>query len=151
MISEVRITSLEELMPLLSEQEYRPALKRNRSSYLYRGMPNANWRLNGDTSPTLNNGWKTPWPPTAMIRYWPVSRPAGAVGMWTSSCWRTSRFRLPASKSDIRLHRTVVLSEKPTNSDKVCQPNRMEGNAGKRMVKREGWRRFGKDFPFALK
>ena len=45
MISEVRITSLEELMPLLSEQEYRPALKRNRSSYLYRGMPNANWKM----------------------------------------------------------------------------------------------------------
>ena len=45
MISEVRITSLEELMPLLSEQEYRPALKRNRSSFLYRGMPNANWKM----------------------------------------------------------------------------------------------------------
>ena len=45
MISEVRITSLEELMPLLSEQEYRPALKRHRSSYLYRGMPDVTFRM----------------------------------------------------------------------------------------------------------
>ena len=39
MIQEVRITTLEDLMPLLSEQDYRPELKRNRSGYLYRGMP----------------------------------------------------------------------------------------------------------------
>ena len=31
MIQEVRITTLEDLMPLLSEQDYRPELKRNRS------------------------------------------------------------------------------------------------------------------------
>ena len=45
MIQEIRITTLEELMPLLSEQEYRPELKRNRSGYLYRGMPDSGFRM----------------------------------------------------------------------------------------------------------
>ncbi len=45
MIQEVRITTPEELMPLLSEQEYRPELGRNRSSYLYRGMPDTSYKM----------------------------------------------------------------------------------------------------------
>ena len=45
MIQEVRITTVEDLMPLLSEQEYRPELGRNRSGYLYRGMPNSEYRM----------------------------------------------------------------------------------------------------------
>ncbi len=45
MIQEVRISTLEELMPLLSEQEYRPELGRNRSGYLYRGMPDSSYRM----------------------------------------------------------------------------------------------------------
>ena len=45
MIQEVRITTLEDLMPLLSEQEYRPELGRNRSGYLYRGMPNSAYKM----------------------------------------------------------------------------------------------------------
>ena len=45
MIQEIRINTLEELMPVLSEQEYRPELKRNRSGYLYRGMPNVAFRM----------------------------------------------------------------------------------------------------------
>ena len=45
MIQEVRISTLEDLMPLLSEQEYRPELKRNRSGYLYRGMPNVSYKM----------------------------------------------------------------------------------------------------------
>ena len=45
MIQEIRINTLEELMPLLSEQEYRPELGRNRSGYLYRGMPNSSYRI----------------------------------------------------------------------------------------------------------
>ena len=44
MIREVRITTVEDLMPLLSEQEYRPEIRRNRSGYLYRGMPITRWR-----------------------------------------------------------------------------------------------------------
>ena len=45
MIREVRVETLEDLMPLLSEQEYRPELGRNRSSYLYRGMPDVSYRM----------------------------------------------------------------------------------------------------------
>ena len=45
MIQEVAIRTLEDLMPLLSEQEYRPELKRNRSSFLYRGMPNVAYTM----------------------------------------------------------------------------------------------------------
>ena len=45
MIREVRVKTLEELMPLLSEQEYRPDLERNRSPYVYRGMTNASFRM----------------------------------------------------------------------------------------------------------
>lgn len=48
MIEEIRISTLDELMPLLSEQDYRPDLGRNRSSYLYRGMPDASFKM--DTS-----------------------------------------------------------------------------------------------------
>ena len=45
MIQEIRISTLEDLMPLLSEQEYRPELGRNRSGYLYRGMPDSSYRM----------------------------------------------------------------------------------------------------------
>ena len=45
MIQEVRVETVEDLMPLISEQEYRPDLKRNRSSFLYRGMPNVSYRM----------------------------------------------------------------------------------------------------------
>lgn len=45
MIKEVRIQSVGDLMPLLTEQEYRPDLDRNRSSYLYRGMPNIDFKM----------------------------------------------------------------------------------------------------------
>ena len=45
MIKEVHVHTLEELMPLLSEQEYRPDLGRNRSPYVYRGMTNASFRM----------------------------------------------------------------------------------------------------------
>ena len=45
MIQEVRVSTLEELMPLLSAQEYRPDLGRNRSPFVYRGMTNADFRM----------------------------------------------------------------------------------------------------------
>ena len=45
MIREVHVKTLEELMPLLSEQEYRPDLGRNRSPFVYRGMTNAAFRM----------------------------------------------------------------------------------------------------------
>jgi len=45
MIKEVRITTLEQLMPMLSEQEYREDLHRNRSPYLYRGLPDVRFKM----------------------------------------------------------------------------------------------------------
>ena len=45
MIREVRVETLEDLMPLLSEQDFRPELHRNRSGYLYRGMPNSEYKM----------------------------------------------------------------------------------------------------------
>lgn len=45
MIQEIRISTTEDLMPLLTEQEYRPELGRNRSSFLYREcrIPPTGW------------------------------------------------------------------------------------------------------------
>ena len=45
MIKEIRIDSVEDLIPLLSDQPYRPDLDRNRSLYVYRGMSNANFSM----------------------------------------------------------------------------------------------------------
>ena len=45
MIREVRVDDLDGLMPLLTEQDYRPDLDRNRNSYLYRGMPDASYKM----------------------------------------------------------------------------------------------------------
>ena len=45
MIQEVRIETVEDLMPLLSEQEYRPEIGRNRNGYLYRGMPDSEYKM----------------------------------------------------------------------------------------------------------
>ena len=45
MIKEIRIDSVEDLIPLLSDQPYRPDLDRNRSLYVYRGMSNADFTM----------------------------------------------------------------------------------------------------------
>ncbi len=45
MIKEMRITTVEELMPLLADQAYRPSLRRNRCNYVYRGMPNIGYKM----------------------------------------------------------------------------------------------------------
>ena len=45
MIREIRVETLEDLLPLLTEQDYRPELGRYRSGYLYRGMPDASYRM----------------------------------------------------------------------------------------------------------
>lgn len=45
MIHEIKITSLDELTQLLTEQDYREDLNRYRSSYLYRGMPDASFKM----------------------------------------------------------------------------------------------------------
>ena len=45
MIQEIRIETVEDLMPLLAEQEYRPEIGRNRNGYLYRGMPDTSYKM----------------------------------------------------------------------------------------------------------
>ncbi|MCR4924243.1 MAG: FRG domain-containing protein [Lachnospiraceae bacterium] len=45
MITEIYIDTLDKLLPLLTEQEYRPDLDRNRSSYLYRGMCDSSYKM----------------------------------------------------------------------------------------------------------
>ena len=45
LIREVYIRTLEELLPLMTEQDYRPELGRNRSGFLYRGMPDSSYRM----------------------------------------------------------------------------------------------------------
>ena len=45
MVNTVEISSLDDLLPLLTEQNYNRLIDRNRSSYLYRGMPDASYRL----------------------------------------------------------------------------------------------------------
>lgn len=45
MIQEVKVNTLDGLMPLFMEQEYRPDLKRNRNNYLYRGMEDASFKM----------------------------------------------------------------------------------------------------------
>jgi len=44
-ITEVFIRSLDELMPLFTEQEFRQDLNRNRSSYIYRGLPDSGFKM----------------------------------------------------------------------------------------------------------
>lgn len=45
MITTVRITKTEELMTLIAEQKYREDIGRHRSMYVYRGVPNADYRM----------------------------------------------------------------------------------------------------------
>lgn len=58
MIEEIKITTLDQLLPLLTEQEYRPDLNRNRSSYLYRGLPNVNFKMYTSLSRNCKNKQK---------------------------------------------------------------------------------------------
>ena len=48
MIKTIEIDTIEDVLPLITEQEYRPDLGRNRSLYLYRGMTDVAFKL--DTS-----------------------------------------------------------------------------------------------------
>ena len=45
MIREVRIQSVGDLLPLITEQEYRKDLDRYRSPFLYRGIPDADYQM----------------------------------------------------------------------------------------------------------
>ena len=45
MIKTVKIETIEDVLPLITEQEYRPDLGRNRSLYLYRGMTDVDFKI----------------------------------------------------------------------------------------------------------
>ena len=45
MIKTVRIEKVEDLMPILADQEWREDLHRNRSLHIYRGMPNSDFKM----------------------------------------------------------------------------------------------------------
>ena len=45
MIQEIKVNSIEELMPLLADQEYQPEIGRNRSSFVYRGMSHTDYKM----------------------------------------------------------------------------------------------------------
>lgn len=45
MIKTAEINTIEDVLPLITEQEYRPDLQRNRSLYLYRGMTDVDFKL----------------------------------------------------------------------------------------------------------
>ena len=59
MINEVTIRTLGDLMPLLTEQEYRPEMDRNRSTYLYRGMPDSGYKMTTSLSRNCKHLQKT--------------------------------------------------------------------------------------------
>lgn len=45
MVKEKRITTIEEILEIISEQEFDARVNRHRSHYLYRGLPNENYKL----------------------------------------------------------------------------------------------------------
>ncbi|MBP5666487.1 MAG: FRG domain-containing protein, partial [Clostridia bacterium] len=45
MIKSVKIEKIEDLMPLITEQNFRPDLGRFRSTYVYRGVQNAEFKM----------------------------------------------------------------------------------------------------------
>lgn len=55
MIKEVHIETLEQLLPLLTEQNYRPDIDRNRSPYVYRGMSDASFKMYTSLSRNCKN------------------------------------------------------------------------------------------------
>ena len=55
MIKEVYIDKLDDLLPLLTEQVYRPDLKRNRSPYIYRGMSDSSFKMYTSLSRNCKN------------------------------------------------------------------------------------------------
>ena len=84
MIKEVVISTLDELMPLLSEQDYRPDLNRNRSSYLYRGMPNAAFKMSTSLSRNCKHLQKTLEPAILenFAKYAVIGEPTIAESVW---------------------------------------------------------------------
>ncbi len=45
MITEIRVDKIEDLYPLITDQEYRDDIHRNRSNYIYRGLPDDTFKM----------------------------------------------------------------------------------------------------------
>lgn len=84
MVKEIRITSLEELLPLLTEQDYREDLDRNRSSYLYRGMPNTAFKMETSLRRNCKHLQKTLEPAILenFAKYAVIGEPTIAQSVW---------------------------------------------------------------------
>lgn len=84
MINEIHITTLEDLMPLLTEQDYRPDLDRNRSTYLYRGMTNTDYKMFTSLSRNCKNLQKTLEPAILenFAKYAVIGDPSIAGSVW---------------------------------------------------------------------
>lgn len=84
MIREIHITTLDDLMPLLTEQDYRPDLDRNRSSYLYRGMTNTNYKMFTSLSRNCKHLQKTLEPAILenFAKYAVIGDPSIAGSVW---------------------------------------------------------------------
>ncbi len=84
MIKEIRIKSLDELLPLFTEQEYREDLHRNRSSFIYRGVSDAGFPMR--TSLSRNCGSKQKILEPAILenfaKYAVLSDPTVASSVW---------------------------------------------------------------------
>ncbi len=84
MVKEIRITSLEELLPLLTEQDYREDLDRNRSSYLYRGMPDTSFKMETSLRRNCKHLQKTLEPAILenFAKYAVIGEPTIAQSVW---------------------------------------------------------------------
>ncbi len=84
MITEIRITTLDDLMQLLTEQDFRTDLDRNRSSFLYRGMPNASFKMETSLSRNCKHLQKTLEPAILenFAKYAVIGEPTIAQSVW---------------------------------------------------------------------
>lgn len=84
MIEEIRITTLDELMPLITEQEFRPDLNRNRSSYLYRGIPDSSFNMTTSLKRNCKDLQKTLEPAILenFAKYAVIGEPTIATSVW---------------------------------------------------------------------
>ncbi len=84
-VKEVEIKHIEQLNDLIWEQRYSQSLKRNRSNYLYRGLPNADFHL--ATSLQRNCGIKKDDIETSILRNFTKYAAIEEPGL-SSSVWR---------------------------------------------------------------
>ncbi|MBQ0041857.1 MAG: FRG domain-containing protein [Lachnospiraceae bacterium] len=84
MVKEVIIDSIDDVLPLITEQEYREDLGRNRSLYVYRGMPNVDFQLQTSLYRNCKNNKKELEPCILMnfTKYGVLEDPAIERSVW---------------------------------------------------------------------